>query len=184
MRDENGAVKGEGTGRSDFGLGIIGDPLPGLSHLLLHFPFHGLAQEQVHHRLSHVGASVHQNQLRFQEQMKLFGEDWEKRGTYGRGRGSVSLKLPAPTMRCICITEGFGGSFGTLFRREKRFVGRDSESESVIWGMFPLPTVGLDTLHTQNMLPSFNFSPKVIYKIRIRPRHPQNISYVTSHTQR
>jgi len=75
MRDENGAVKGEGTGRSDFGLGIIGDPLPGLSHLLLHFPFHGLAQEQVHHRLSHVGASVHQNQLRFQEQMKLFGED-------------------------------------------------------------------------------------------------------------
>jgi len=34
----------------------------------------------------------------------------------------VSLKLPAPTMRSICITEGFGAPFRSLFLRGKDFV--------------------------------------------------------------
>jgi len=44
------------------------------------------------------------------------------KGTHRRGGGSVSLKLPAPTMRSICITEGFGAPFRTLFLRGKGFV--------------------------------------------------------------
>jgi len=71
-------VKGEGTGRSDFGLGISDNPLSRLPHLLLHSPFYGLPQEQVHH-LSHVGTSVNQNQSRFQEQVKHYLAKIERR---------------------------------------------------------------------------------------------------------
>lgn len=71
------------------------------------------------------------------------------------GSGSPSLKLPAPTARSSCMTEGCGGRRRRLFRGKEVVVfGESSEGfwgilicsrdeESGFWGRVELATMGL-----------------------------------------